>query len=67
MSVDRIKFTLPNGDITIRDLTFSQSIETLGDLSDADAEKFWRKEEITLPKGSRPWQGCKAYLVREGV
>jgi hypothetical protein len=65
----RIKFILPNGEITIRDLSFSQTVETTGALDKETADKFWhRQAEVNLPTGTgRPWQGCKAWLVAEGV
>lgn len=66
---DRIKFTLPNGNITIRDLAFSQVVEALGELSKEDQDAFWKRErEVDLPPNTeRPWQGCKAWLVEENV
>lgn len=41
MEAFRIKFTLPDGSITIRDLAFSQTIEMIGGLPKEDQDRFW--------------------------
>lgn len=66
---DRIKFTSPDGSVTVRDLEFSQVVAVLGSLSEAERELFWKKTEVQLPVSNveRPFQGYKAFLVREGV
>jgi hypothetical protein len=73
MEAYRIKFTLPNGDITVRDLAFSQTIETISALSQEDRDRFWgrpgiEREEVELPLSNerqRPWRGCRALFIKE--
>lgn len=46
MTVDRVRTIAPNGDITVRDLAFSQICELTQALSKTDRKRFWAGERV---------------------
>jgi len=57
----RIRTIHADGQIRVRDLAFSQMVETLKGLTKEADKAFWNKTETVLPNGD------SIYLVREGV
>ena len=58
---NRIRTIHAAGNISVRDLAFSQTCEMIRELSHEQKEAFWAKVETKLPNGD------SVYLVREGV
>jgi hypothetical protein len=57
----RIRTIHTDGGISVRDLAFSQEVETLKGLTKAERDGFYAKKETKLPDGR------SVYLVRDGV
>ena len=58
---NRIRIITAEGRVSVRDLSFSQTISLVADLPKADREAFWGKAETKLTNGD------SIYLVREGA
>lgn len=58
---NRIRTIHAAGNISVRDLAFSQTVELLQPLDRVKRDAFWSKIETKLPNGD------SIYLVQEGV
>jgi len=58
---NRIRIITPEGRVSVRDLSFSQTVALIAGLDRATRDAFWKKAETKLPNGD------SIYLVREGA
>ena len=52
MDYYRITMVLDNGRIAVRDLSFSQTVSLISELSKEEKEGFWTRQETHLQNGT---------------